>query len=410
MSTPGPAAPRVRDDAIDFVRGVVMILMLLDHTREFTHQGALVTNPLDPATTTPLIYVTRWVTHLCAPAFVLLAGLGVGLKRLGGATPATLARFLWTRGLWLVVLEVAVVRLLVWFNVDFSFAAQLQVIWAIGVSMIALAAIVRLPLAAIATIGAIIVVGHNLLDAVQVRPWFFQPSPLPSLTDKLWFLIHQGGFFPLAGFPSPVVWAHYPLLPWFGILCVGYGLSPLYAWPAERRRRTFILLAIGLACVFVALRSFNIYGDPRDWSPRGDLVKSAMSFFDVTKYGPSLLFTAITLAPTLLALAWLDGRTLRQGLAGAVVTFGRVPLFFYLLQWPTAKLAGMLVTALLGKSIAPYFWNILDLFRTQPTPDIGGPLWTAYLAWAAGVFLLYWPCRWYAGLKAGPRHWWHSYL
>jgi uncharacterized membrane protein len=410
MAPPDAARSRPRYDAIDFVRGVVMIVMLLDHTRDFAHQGALVSNPMDPSTTTPIIYLTRWVTHLCAPAFVLLAGLGAGLKRLGGTPAPALASFLWKRGLWLAFLDVVVFRVLIWFNVDYTFLAQLQVIWAIGVSMIVLAALVRLPLGAVAAIGAVIVLGHNLLDAVQVRPWFFTPSPTPDLVSKLWFLAHQGGFFPLAGFPSPVVWAHYPVLPWLGIMCAGYGLAAVYGWPAERRRRTLITLSIVMVCLFLVLRTFNIYGDPRDWSPRGDVVKSAMSFFDVTKYGPSLLFASITLAPTLLVLALLDGRTLRTAPARFAVTFGRVPLFFYFLQWPTAHLAGILITAMLGKSVAPYFWNILDFFRIQPTPDFGGPLWATYLLWASGVFLLYWPCRWFAGLKARRREWWLSYL
>jgi hypothetical protein len=153
----------------------------------------------------------------------------------------------------------------------------------------------------------------------------------------------------------------------------------------------------------------NVYGDPRPWTPQADTIKTAMSFFDVTKYGPSLLFSLVTLAPTLLVLAWLDGRSLRTGLAGAVVTFGRVPLFFYLLQWPTAHIAGILVTLAYGRDIRPYFWNLIDLFQAQSL-SMGGPLWTVYVCWITGVILLYFPCRWFARVKASRRDWWLGYL
>jgi uncharacterized membrane protein len=230
------------------------------------------------------------------------------------------------------------------------------------------------------------------------------------VAGKLWLLAHQGGFFPIAGFPSPIVWAHYPVLPWTGIMAVGFALARLYTWPAARRRRALVTAALGMAAAFVVLRSFNIYGDPRPWAPRGDLVRSAMAFFDVEKYPPSLLFSLITLAPSLLVLGLLDGWSFQTGLLAKAVTFGRVPLFFYVLQWPTAHLSGILVTAAQGKDVSLYFKNILDLFQLSSPPDIGGPLWVVYLCWAAGILLLYWPCRWFAGVKARRREWWLSYL
>jgi uncharacterized membrane protein len=407
---PNPLPSRSRQDAVDFVRGAVMIVMLLDHTRDFAHETGLLGNPLDPNTTTPILYLTRWVTHLCAPAFVLLAGLGIGLKHLGGATPAQLTSFLWRRGLWLVAIEIFVLRFLIWFNFDLTFLSQLQVIWAIGVSMIAMAALVRLPIGAVLGIGLVIVFGHNLLDAIRITPFFGPQTPTPSVAGKLWLLLHQGGFFPLFGFPSPIVWAHYPVLPWLGIMATGYGLSTIYTWEPARRRQTLIALSAVMVLLFLALRAGNIYGDPRPWTPQGDAVKSAMSFFDVTKYGPSLLFALITLAPAFLTLALLDGRTLQRGVAGVVVTFGRVPFFFYLLQWPTAHIAGILVSASFGRAIAPYFMHLLDLIQLQTPPVMGGPLWATYLCWIAGVFLLYWPCRWFARIKASRRDWWLSYL
>lgn len=409
IATP-PSSTRARLDAVDLVRGAVMILMLLDHTRDFAHAGALVSDPLDPATSTPVLYATRWITHLCAPAFVLLAGLGVSLRGLRGTPAADLRHFLWTRGLWLVVLEIVVFRVLIWFNLDLSFLAQLQVIWAIGVSMIVLSVLIRLPVAAVVAAGAVIVLGHNALDGVQVPPWRGPGSAEPAALGKVWMLAHQGGFFPLIGFPSPVVWAHYPVLPWIGIMALGYGLGEVYRWPAASRRRFLLGLSAAMLCTFVVLRTFNVYGDPRPWVPHDTFTSSAMSFMNVAKYPPSLLFALVTLAPTLAALALLDGRAFRTGGAGAVVMFGRVPLFFYLLQWPTAHVAGIAITAVQGKDVAPYFMNVLDLFALRQPPDIGGPLWAAYLLWAGGVVLLYWPCRWFADVKATRRDWWLSYL
>jgi uncharacterized membrane protein len=409
MTDPASTSVRSRLDAVDLVRGIVMIVMLLDHTRDFSHASGLLFDPLDPNRTTPLLYLTRWITHLCAPTFVMLAGLSVGLKRLRGSPPHEIAHVLWTRGLWLVFLEVTIFRVLIWFNVDFSFLAQLQVIWAIGISMIVLAALVRLPIGAIAAIGVVIVLGHNALDGVRVLPW--RPgSPVPSITAKLWMVAHQGGFFPLAGFPGPIVWSNYPVLPWFGIIALGYALSQVYAWTAERRRRTLIYAALVMMAAFFVVRGLNVYGDPRPWTPQGDAIKTAMSFFNVAKYPPSLSFTLITLAPALLALGLLDGRTFNRGLSGAAVTFGRVPFFFYFLQWPTAHFGGMLVSAMLGKSLAPYFMHLLQIISQPTIPNWGGPLWAVYVLWISGVLLLYFPCRWFAQVKARRHDWWLSYL
>jgi uncharacterized membrane protein len=367
-------------------------------------------DPLDPSHTTPILYLTRWVTHLCAPVFVLLAGLGMGLRRLRGASTKDQSRFLWTRGLWLVFLELTIVRVLSQFNIDLSMLAFLQVIWAIGISMITLAALVRLPTWSVGAIGAAIVLGHNTLDTLRVTSWNGPNSPEPSPLEKVWILVHQGGAFPITSFPSPIVLALYPILPWLGLMAVGYASASLYAMPAERRRRLLTWLPLAMLVVFVLLRLTNLYGDPRPWMPQGDAIKSAMAFMNVAKYPPSLLYILATLALPLFLLGQLDGRTLDRGLPRALVTFGRVPLFFYLLQWPTARLFGIFVTAVQGKALGPYFLNLVQLWSFPTPPDTGGPLWVVYLCWAAGTFLLYWPCRWFAGLKARRRDRWLSYL
>jgi len=404
-----PVTTRLRLDAIDFVRGIVMILMVLDHTRDWVHAGGIMSNPLDPATTTILLYVTRWVTHLCAPTFALLAGLGVGLRRIRGATAGDVSWFLFTRGLWLVVLELTLFRTIVWFNVDFRLLAFLQVIWAIGASMIVLSALVRLPQAALVAIAGVILIGHNALDGIRVPFWTPGSNvPVPGLAEASWMLLHQFGLFPVGGASGPIVIAQYPLLPWIGILTAGYVMAAIYTWPAEQRRRALTLAAMAMLALFLVLRTWNIYGDTTDWAPQPTLVQSVMSFMNVQKYPPSLDYVLVTLVPALLTLAALDGRTIAGGLSGAVVTFGRVPFFFYVLQWLTAHVSGMIVTALRGGNLAGYFQNLLDFF--QHPPDFGGPLWTVYVCWIVSLLAIYPLCRWFAGVKMRRRDWWLSYL
>ena len=236
-----------RLDAVDLFRGVIMVIMLIDHTRDYVHRDGLAVDPLALATTTPLLYFTRWITHLCAPGFAFLAGASAGFQRQRGASIPTLSRFLWTRGLSLVVMELTIIRLLGSFNVDPKYLANLQVIWAIGGSMIVLAALIHLPRRAILAIGLLIVCGHNLLDAISVAPWTSPALPPPSTLGKLWMLLHQSGFFPLFGYPSPVVRANYPLLPWIGVLALGYVFADLWLLPTEQRRR--VLWQLGVACI-----------------------------------------------------------------------------------------------------------------------------------------------------------------
>ncbi len=409
MSAPATAPGPTRLDSIDCVRGFVMVVMMLDHVREWTHAQAFAFDPLDPARTTALLYLTRWITHLCAPTFVFLAGLSVGLQALRGRPVGALQRLLWTRGLWLVFLELTVVRLLIWFNADLSMLAFLQVIWAIGMSMLLLAACVRLPSRAIGVLGLLIVFGHNLLDRFQVGGFRGPDTPVPSLLGQLWILLHQGGIYPVAPFPGPMVFAGYPVLPWAGLLFAGYGAATLYGWAPERRRRLLMATGTAMLAAFVVLRYANGYGDPRPWAPGATALATAMSFFNVAKYPPSALFVLVTLAPAVLALGLLDGRRL-EGPARFLVTFGRVPLFFYFLQWLVAHFGGMLITGAQGKDLSPYFQNLIQIILSGKTPDIGGPLWGTYAVWILGTLLLYPACRWFAGVKARRRDWWLSYL
>lgn len=406
-ATSAPLAERARTaaqqlagrvDSIDFVRGIVMVIMLLDHTRDFTHASGFLYDALDLQRTNPMLYFTRWITHLCAPTFVLLAGTSSGIQRIRGTPPAALSRFLFTRGLWLVFMELTIVRVVMWWNVYPSMLAMLQVIWVIGVSMMVLAALVRLPMRAVGMIGLAIMVSHNLLDAIQVQGFRGPDSPVPGAMAKLWMLLHQGGVFPIAGFPSPIVLALYPLLPWIGVLLAGYGLAELYTVDGTHRRRWFYRAVAAMLVTFVVLRTGNFYGDPNAWSVQPTTAGTIMSYMNVQKYGPSLLFLCATLSWTMLALARADERVFTNPIARALVTYGRVPMFFYLLQWLWARTMGVFVALAYGGQLALFRMNPVDMF-TNPITKHGGPLWLTWTCWLLGAILLYVPCRWYAELK-----------
>jgi uncharacterized membrane protein len=405
-SAPVAATRRPRIDSVDLLRGIVMVVMLLDHTRDFTHWTTGTFEPTDLTRTWPTLFFTRWITHYCAPLFVLLAGVGSYLQLGRGKSKAELSSFLWKRGVWLVFLEIVVVRVLVTFEADFiSFLGVLQVIWVLGVSMIALAALIHLPVRAIALIGGAMILLHNLLDAVNVPEWQGPGSPI-GITDRLWMILHQGGAFPLAGVGSPVVFVLYPLIPWIGVMAVGYVLGHVYDWEPHRRQRFLVRLGIGLTIGFVGLRAANVYGDPSLWGLQRDGIYTLMSFLNTTKYPPSLLFLLMTVGPGLIALAWFE--RLRPGrLASALVVFGRVPLFFYLAQWLTAHLMGIVLHAATGRPFSQFLGG--DFFGPWPE-GAGFSLLVTYAAWIVGVLILYPVCRWYAALKARRKEWWLSYL
>ncbi|HKG90297.1 MAG TPA: heparan-alpha-glucosaminide N-acetyltransferase domain-containing protein [Gemmatimonadaceae bacterium] len=435
------AAVRRRIDAVDLLRGIVMVLMLLDHTRDFTHQNALQFDAADLARTTPALFFTRWVTHFCAPIFVFLAGTGAYLQGARGRSKRELSRFLVSRGFWFIALEFTVVRLVAFFDYDPSLLGIAQVIWVIGVSMIVLAALIHLPLRAVAAFGVGMIALHNLLDGVRPNAWRGPGSPVPSLGDKLLTILHTQGVFPIAGWPSPLLLVLYPLIPWVGVLAAGYALGAIYGWEPARRQRWLLRAGLAMVAAFVVVRAFNFegnpvkigadhgYGDPNPWrteiqvpvdpsaartpnAPTRTVRLSptfvALSFLNTTKYPPSLLYLLMTLGPALLALRWFERRPpSSRGPVGALVTFGRVPFFFYLLQWPYVHVVGIALSLAFGKSTATYFSNPL---KWDPTWNFGFPLWVTYLCWMLGVVLLYPLCRWFAGVKARRRDWWLGYL
>ncbi|HEX5870726.1 MAG TPA: heparan-alpha-glucosaminide N-acetyltransferase domain-containing protein, partial [Longimicrobium sp.] len=400
-AAPAPAARRTRIDSVDLLRGAVMVLMLLDHTREYVHRDGLAFDPTDLSRTTVLLFLTRWVTHFCAPAFVFLAGTGVALQLLRGKSKREISRFLLTRGAWLIFLEFTLVRFVVTFDLDYAaFPGMLQVIWAIGVGMMVLAALIHLRTRWIAMIGIAIVALHNLTDGLNVA---LAPGATPSAGEALWMVLHQPGFVPVLGVRLLVL---YPVLPWIGVLLCGYCLGHVYGWDAERRRRFLVRLGLGMVAAFIVLRLPNLYGNPSDWSAQKNAAFTVLSFINTNKYPPSLLFVLMTLGPALLVLAWVEGAR-RGPLGRALVTFGRVPLFFYVLQWVMAHGMGLLLSLAAGKPTSHFFG--MPGF-TPPEAGAGFSLGVAYLCWLAGVALLYPLCRWFAAVKQRRDDWWLSYL
>ncbi len=398
---PGPVATTWRVDSVDLLRGVVMAFMLLDHTREFVHRDILNFDATDLGRTNVPLFFTRWVTHFCAPVFVFLAGTGAFLRLARGKSKSELSGFLVKRGLWLILLEFTLIRVVIWFNVDFHFALELQVIWVIGVSMIALAALTHLPLRLVATASVAVIALHNLLDIVRVAP-----MQGPGFRANVWMALHQPGVI----FFTPTVYGLvlYPLIPWIGVLAAGHTFGAFYQLEAERRRRILFKLGIALLAIFVLLRSVNVYGDPSRWVTQKNAVFTALSFLNVSKYPPSLLFLLLTLGAAILALPWFE-RIEKGRLSRIFITFGRVPLFFYVGQWITVHILATSAGYLAGQPIAWLFMSPLG--RPSPNPgNLGFSLWVAYVFWFLGLTLLYPLCRWFAEAKRRRRDWWLSYL
>jgi uncharacterized membrane protein len=386
-----------------------MIVMMLDHTRDFVHNAALQFDPSDLSRTNVALFFTRWVTHFCAPVFVFLAGTGAYLQLSRGKSKADLSRFLVTRGIWLIVLELTLVRLGITFSFDVRMLGFLQVIWVIGVSMIVLAALIYLPVKVVGAFGVVMIAFHNLLDGFRVTGWRGPDTPVPGFGAKIWMLLHQAFEpFPIVGFPSPVLIVIYPLVPWVGVMAAGYAFGRLYELDAQRRRRLLLIIGGTATAFFVVLRAINVYGDPSEWSTQKDALFTFLSFLNTTKYPPSLLFLLMTLGPSILALAAFETGSGRGRVREFFVTFGRVPLFFYLLQWPVAHLISVLLHLAFGKPTARLFQTPIDW--TGPVPNMGFNLAVVYVCWIAGVLLLYPACKWFAGLKQRRKDWWLSYL
>jgi len=415
-----PAGPNPnRIDSIDLLRGIVMVIMMLDHTRDFVHSGALLFDPLDLSKTTTTLFLTRWITHYCAPVFVFLAGTGAYLQFARGKSKRELSRFLISRGLWLIVLEFTVVRVFAFFSVNPAFLLFIQVIFVIGFSMIVLAALIHLPLKITAGFGLAMIALHNLLDRFTVTPWQGPQSPVPTWGAKLWMLLHQPGLFPIGPrFPSPLVFILYPLIPWIGVMAVGYAFGALYTKDVGLRKRWLLIIGGTTTWLFIFLRAIDKYGEPLIWSRQKNVVFTVLSFINTTKYPPSLDYLLMTLGPAIVALAFFESggsvlgtvsHSAGSALRNFFVTFGRVPLFFYVLQWFTAHTIAIILHAAFGKPVRWLFQTPVEWF-TNPPRGNGFSIVVVYLSWIGGVLLLYPLCKWFAGVKARRKDWWLSYL
>jgi uncharacterized membrane protein len=390
-----------RVNSVDLLRGVVMALMLLDHMREFVHRDELNFLATDLGRTNVLVFFTRWITYFCAPVFVFLAGTGAYLQMARGKSRSELSKFLVKRGLWLILLELTLIRVVIWFNIDFHFALQLQVIWVIGVGMVALAGLIRLPTRLIAALSVAMIALHNLLDLIRVNP-----LPLTGFRTAVWMALHQTG--PIFFTPAVYGLVLYPLIPWIGVLWAGYAFGPFYQLDVDRRRRILFGLGAALLVSFALLRGPNIYGDPSGWGMQKDAIFTVLSFLNVSKYPPSLLFLLLTLGAAILALPWFE-RIEKGRLSRIFITFGRVPLFFYFGQWIAVHVIATSAGYLAGQPVGWHFVSPLN--RPSPNPgNLGFSLWVVYVFWFLGLLLLYPLCRWFAEVKRRRRDWWLSYL
>jgi uncharacterized membrane protein len=389
------AIARTRIESIDVVRGIIILLMALDHTHDFF--GNFAVRPTDLTETTAALFFTRWITHICAPTFFLLTGAGarLALKRM---SRRKLARFLVSRGLWLIFLELVVMRFALQFNVDYQ-VTIITVLWALGWAMIALGAMIWLPGWAIFSFGTLLIVGHNALDGI--RPQEFGPLA------PLWSILHVPNIILSDG--KHVAFVAYVLIPWIGVTEIGYVLGQIYGFDAQRRRAWLLGLGIGSCVAFVVLRLANVYGDPAPWSPQQSPLWTVMSFLDATKYPPSLLFLLLTLGPALLLLRVFDGGV-PAALRPALI-IGKVPLFFYVLHFFLLHALAVVVSLLRFGTIDEVFRSP-DLahfpFSAPAGWDAGLP--AIYLLWLLVVLVLFPLCRWYAGVKRRRSDWWLGYL
>ena len=377
-----PASTRSRIASVDIVRGAVMVLMALDHVRDYVTNQRF--RPEDLSRSTVALFATRWVTHFCAPGFSLLAGVGVGLYLQRRRSAAEASRFLWTRGLWLVLLDLTVSA------IGFQFGFKLipafaLVLWALGWSMVVMAAAIHVPRRAILITALVIIAGHNLFDGIQAGP--------------LWTFLHGPGFM----IPG-VLFIGYPLIPWVAVMALGYVLADVYRWEPHRRIRLLMQTGIAATALFVMIRLANGYGDPAPWSTQRSAALTVASFLNTTKYPPSLDYLLMTVGPILVALALTEYA--RGRVASWLTVYGRVPLFYYLGH----IYVGHVVAICLGLIQGGRLLQIDVVTGTAAIPAwYGVSLPGVYLAWVVVVIIMYFPCRWYAGLKARRNDWWLRY-
>jgi uncharacterized membrane protein len=384
LAIPHEAAPRLA--SIDLIRGAVMVLMAIDHVRVYAGVPA---GGADPA-----VFFTRWVTHFCAPAFVFLAGTSAFLY---GRRHADLSRFLATRGAWLVLLELTLIHLSWTFNPRFMNEQMAGVIWAIGWSMILMALLVKLPRAVVATAGLAIVAGHHLIPQPQ-------GDSVSALGSILYYGMARG---PVQLGPHLSLAVLYSIVPWVGVMAAGYGFGSIVTLEPARRDRLCLRVGLGAIALFVVLRGFNLYGDPQPWGSGGRL-PALLSFLNTTKYPASFLFLLMTLGPTIALIPALERA--HGALARWFTVFGRVPFFYYMLHIPLIHLLALIVSKIRLGQVSPWLFANHPLNPGDVPEGYRWSLPLLYPVFAVAVGLLYFPCRWFAEVKARRRDAWLSYL
>lgn len=390
-----------RIESIDILRGIAMVIMALDHVRDYFHLTAFTDDPLNLATTTPLLYFTRWITHFCAPIFVFLSGTSIYLQSLR-KTKKELSSFLIKRGLWLIVVEIIIIAFAWTFNPFYHFI-PLQIIWAIGISMVILGWVIRLPYHIVLVLGLVIIFGHNLLDIPEAAPGF--------KAGFWWDLLHHGYFTPYAYMRNHFAVIVYPFLPWTGVMMLGYCFGIFFTEKFTTAQRKKIIIGLGMALIlfFVMVRFINIYGDPVAWTTQKNALSSFLSFMKVNKYPPSLLYLCITIGPALLLLALVE--KIKNGLTNIMVVFGRTAFFYYIIHLYLIHFIGAIVFFAKGNSMQSAIDSMQNLPFMFLIPGQGFGLIVVYGIWIAVVIALYPLCKWYDKYKTNHKEkWWLSYL
>jgi uncharacterized membrane protein len=397
---PGTVAP-ARVASIDIIRGVVMVLMAIDHVRVFAGIPA--------GGASPAIFFTRWITHFCAPAFIFLAGTSAFLY---GRKHKDLSRFLLTRGLLLVVLELTIIRLSWTFNFEYRQYMLAGVIWVIGWCMIILAGLVKLPLRVVAAIGLVIIFGHNLLDGAVGG---IAESLGNDARGVLWKLGYVGFFAPSVQLTpdGPNLVVLYTLIPWIGVMAAGYAFGTIITQLPARRDQLCLTIGLGAIALFLVLRGFNLYGDPNPWSaPQpgadGPQLPAVLSFLNTSKYPASLLFLLMTLGPTIALIPLLEKA--RGPVSRWMTVFGKVPFFYYVLHIPLIHVIALIVSQMRMGTIVPWLFENHPMGTGRAPAGYMWSLWQLYLVWLIVVVLLYFACRWYASMKERQRSPWMAYL
>jgi uncharacterized membrane protein len=387
-----------RVESIDILRGLAMVIMALDHVRDYFHFGSFFIDPTDIETTTPFLFFTRFITHNCAPAFIFLAGTSAflyGSKK----SKSKLSKFLLTRGIWLVFLEIVVNNLIWTFDISYSFII-LQVIWAIGLSMITLSFLIFLPKKALFIIGIALVAGHNLLDSIVMEG--------ESFKSIVWYILHQRTQLQLDS--TQLVSLAYPIIPWIGLMVLGYCFGALYKqdFDPALRRKWLLGLGFGAIALFYVLRGINGYGDLHPWEVQKDTTYTILSFFNVTKYPPSFVYLLITIGPALLFLYVIE--PVKNKFTDFLLVFGRVPLFYYFLHMIFIHTFAIIGILIFGGNWKDMIFTGSDFLQAKLV-NYGYPLYIVYTVWIGIVLLLYPISKKYMIYKAKNKDkWWLSYL